>query len=183
VPKAIEGRRIVLDDRDRRALVTKLFEVAAEHRWNLLAWSVLDTHLHLVAETLEPNLGVGMKRLLGAHARRFHLRHGGAGPLFVPRFWSKRILNGNQLLQTALYVDLNPVAAGLASHPEHYDWCSYGERRSWLVGLVGETLEEATASYAEIVEEACRRLRSGRRRLPDVVGSACDRAAGRAASG
>ena len=91
------------------------------------------------------------------------------GPLFRPRFWSRRIRDERGLLRAALYVDLNPVAAGIVSHPARYRWGSYGRPRPWLVGLLGADDAVATATYAEIVDASCRRLLTAR--LPDVVDS------------
>lgn len=36
----------------------------------------------------------------------------------------------NALMNTAAYIELNPVRAGLADHPKDYRWCSYSEALS-----------------------------------------------------
>jgi REP element-mobilizing transposase RayT len=64
------GDRIVTDDRDRTASLDRLEYVAERFAWRVHAYCVVDNHLHLVVQTLEPTLGVGMQRLVGGHASR-----------------------------------------------------------------------------------------------------------------
>jgi REP element-mobilizing transposase RayT len=171
VPQGNAGARIVRDDADRQRLVDRIATVAAERGWVLLAWSVLDTHAHVVVCTLEPNLGQGMKQILGGFSRYFHLRHGGYGALFVPRFWSKPVVDERQLLRTVLYVDLNPVAAGLVDHPSRYPWGSFGRRNRLALDCLGATADAADAAYRELVDEACASLLGNRPCLPETVAS------------
>ncbi len=39
----------------------------------------MGNHMHLIIETVEPNLGVGMHRLQGGYAQYFNRRHGFVG--------------------------------------------------------------------------------------------------------
>ena len=167
VVQGLDRRAIVADDRDRERLAARVREATARYGWEMLADCRLDTHAHLLLRTPEPNLGLGVGWIQGGYAREFRVRHGGEGPLFWPRYWSRRVVDERGLLLAALYVDLNPVAAGIVAHPSQYRWCSYGRPRPWLVGVLGADLATATAVYAEIVDASCRRLRSAR--LPDVV--------------
>lgn len=171
VPQGNAGARIVRDDADRQRLVDRIAAVAVERGWVLLAWSVLDTHAHIVVCTLEPDLGRGMKQILGGYSRYFHLRHGGYGALFVPRFWSKPVVDERQLLRTVLYVDLNPVAAGLVDHPSRYPWGSFARRDPLVLDCLGTTADAAAAAYGELVHEACASLLGHRARLPETVAS------------
>jgi hypothetical protein len=51
------------------------------HSWSCLAYCLLDSHLHLIVETPEPNLGIGMKWFKGAYAQEFNYRHDRKGHL------------------------------------------------------------------------------------------------------
>ena len=184
VPQGNDRGRITRDATDRDRLAERIAIVATDRDWRLLAWSILDTHAHLVIETPQPDLGAGMKRILGGHSHAMHLRHGGSGALFVPRFWSTRIVDELQLLRAVLYVDLNPVAAGLASHPGRYRWGSYATAGPCaLIGLLGETREAARARYAEIVDAEAERVRGRRAELPRTVERVLQSARGAAPSG
>jgi putative transposase len=56
---------------------------------------------------------------------RAHQTH---GTVWGARFKSLVVENRPEVLRTvALYIDLNPVRAGLVDDPMHYRWCGYGE--------------------------------------------------------
>ena len=47
---------------------------AVTHGWNCVAYCLLDTHVHLVVVTPKPNLGRGMRLLLGRYAITYNRR-------------------------------------------------------------------------------------------------------------
>jgi len=117
-----------------------------------------------------------MQRLQGGHSRWLNARHRCKGQVFRHRFWSRRIEDDGWLLRACIYVAVNPVAAGVCSHPRDFRWCTYdatahgdpdrytaGEER--LLGLFGDSPREARARYAEVVDEAVELIRD--RRLAD----------------
>jgi REP element-mobilizing transposase RayT len=145
VAKGNAGQAIVRDDHDRGRLITRLSRAVELHRWSCLAYCLLDNHIHLVIETPEPNLGVGMKWLKGAYAQDFNHRHGRTGHLFGGRFYSEIIRRDAHLVSAIVYVSLNPVRAGIVDEAQHWSWSSYAA----TIGLVpappfldvGRTLE------------------------------------------
>jgi REP-associated tyrosine transposase len=174
VPKGNGERRIVEDDRDRVEYTRRVARITRELGWLVHANCLMDTHHHAIVETSEPNLGVGMRRLLGAHSRWLNERHGRSGSVFAPHFWSRRIDDDGWLFRACLYVVLNPVAAGLCHHPREWPWCSYkatadgdpdafapGEER--VLGMFGLRPFEARRCYAEVVDSAVRNIIDGRR--------------------
>src|SRR5688500_18675647 len=56
------------DDVAIRSFLALLANVASEQSWSIFAYCVLSTHYHLLLETEQPNLGVGMRALHGLHA-------------------------------------------------------------------------------------------------------------------
>ena len=119
------GVEIVLDNSDRRDLVTALERASERHGWLVHAYCVMDTHIHAVIETPQPNLGAGMQRLLGGYAFEFNRRHGQYGRLFAGPFSSALVETERYALTVCAYVVLNPVRARLASAPEDWEWSSY----------------------------------------------------------
>jgi len=53
--------------------------------------------------------------------------HGRRGTLRMDRFKSVLVEDGEVLRTMALYIDLNPVRAGLVDDPKDYRWTGYGE--------------------------------------------------------
>src|SRR5437870_4936301 len=84
----------------------------------------MGNHYHLVVETREASLDLGMRDLNGDYARGFNGRHKRCDHLFGRRYWAEPIDDGAQLEDTLLYVWNNPVRAGLVSRAESWPWSS-----------------------------------------------------------
>ena len=118
-------QEIVKDDVDRVGFVSRLGLAIEKHHWSCLAYCLLDNHFHLVLQTPEPNLGLGMKWLKSAYAQDFNHRHDRRGHLFGGRFYSAMLESDAHLVAAIVYVSLNPVRAGVVEHPEEWRWSSY----------------------------------------------------------
>lgn len=125
VAKAVASQTLVRDDGDRRSLWAQLGRTTTRYRWRCFAFCILDTHLHLVVSTPEPNLGAGMQWLCGRHAQNFNARWGRSGHLFGSRFFSSRVESDRHLVASIIYVFLNPVRAGIVDRAELWPWSSY----------------------------------------------------------
>ena len=115
---------------DRSSFLATLGETCVKTGWQLHAWCLMGNHFHLIAETPQPNLVLGMKWLLGTYTGRFNRRHRLSGHLFGGRYKSLIIdERGGGYLKTACdYVHLNPVRAGLVAADQtlaSYAWSSY----------------------------------------------------------
>jgi len=134
IAKGNAGAAIVVDDRDREVLTSRISEAVERHAWSCLAYCLLDTHVHLLIATPQPTLSLGMKWLLGPYAQNFNQRHEREGHLFRGRFYSRRVQTQNHLMAAISYIVLNPVRAGLVERPEDWPWSSYaatiGRRRA-----------------------------------------------------
>lgn len=71
------------------------------------------------------------------------------GPVFNPRFKAIGVLDEESLLSTAVYIDLNPFAAGIGGTPEAYPHTSLSDRLGQLVpGLKWEDFRAALQGMA-----------------------------------
>jgi putative transposase len=116
---------IFLDDWDRRKYLVTLWRVIQQTSWRCLTYCQMGNHMHMLIETPEPNLGIGMHRLQGTYAQVFNKRHDKAGHVFDSRFKSKIMKTDAQLWVTARYIIHNPVEAGLTKTPEAWPWGSH----------------------------------------------------------
>jgi len=122
--KANFGEPIVSDSKERRELQRRLGAVAAKHDVIVLVFCAMDTHVHLLIRVGSGDVSKAMQELIGGYSRWRNFRHGVRGNLFKSRFWSKLVKNDGQLLVTMRYIELNPVAAGMRSRPEDWEWSS-----------------------------------------------------------
>jgi len=133
--------------------------------WQVHAYCLMRNHFHLVLETPQPNLVLGMKWLLGVYTKRFNIRHKLCGHLFAGRYKALVVEgSGNGYLRTVCdYVHLNPVRAKLLPPEvalESYSWSSYpeylkpaGQRPGWLRvdRLLGEGYPKGQRSWPPAV--------------------------------
>jgi putative transposase len=60
---------IVADDRDRAQFLALLAHVVNRYRWLCHAYCLMDNHYHLLIETPQPNLSLGMRQLNGRYTQ------------------------------------------------------------------------------------------------------------------
>jgi putative transposase len=66
-----------------------------------------------------------MKRLGQRYAQYFNRTYGRTGPVWEGRFHSSVAPNARYVLACYRYIEINPVDAGMVSHPALYTWSSY----------------------------------------------------------
>ena len=115
---------IFTDDADRDAFLTYLNRLAHADDIEVIAWCLMDNHVHLVVEDQAQRLGLAVGSLLGSYAKYFNQKTGHVGSVFHPRFFSEAIDTDDYLLATVRYVHINPAKAGICPAPE-YRWSSY----------------------------------------------------------
>jgi putative transposase len=129
--------------------VVRRFEVTC---W---AYCLMPNHYHLVLDGAQQDLSKAMHRLNGCYAQWFNRQYGHWGHLFGDRFSSKEILDEGYALEVIRYIFLNPVRAGLCSHPREWTWSSYGATAGLLPRprfLSLEWMDELSISPAGFVE-------------------------------
>jgi REP element-mobilizing transposase RayT len=151
-----DRERIFVTDADRQLYLALLGKVTTQRRWRTLAYCLMANHVHVLIETVAPNLAVGMQRLQGVYARTFNRRHGRTGHLFERRYGAVPVSSDAQLQEVARYIALNPVTAGLCARPERWPWSSHAAvtvravAPAWLD--VGRLLEYFASAGGDPVE-------------------------------
>ena len=110
---------------DREYFLGLLGKVVRKFVWRVHAYCLMGNHFHLVLDTPNANLSVGMQYLKGQYAQWFNAVLGREGALFERRYWSRIALSEAYVLELSRYVVLNPVRAGWARRPDEWPWSSY----------------------------------------------------------
>jgi putative transposase len=117
---------IVVDDADRKKLLSLLSEHALRSQVAVHAYVLMDNHVHLL---LTPETAEAIPQLMQAvgrsYVRYFNIRHGRSGTLWEGRYRSSLIETERYLLTCMVYIDLNPVRAGMVGMPAEYAWSSH----------------------------------------------------------
>jgi len=142
-----ERKAIFVDDADRRRFLELLEESIQRFGWRLHAYVLMGNHYHLLVQTPQANLSVGMQWLGVSYTIRFNRRRGRVGHLFQGRFHAG-VLEEGAALEVSRYLHLNRVRVkrlGLGKL----------EQQRQAAGLTG-------APSATVVRERIRQLREYR---------------------
>jgi len=138
------GQDIFLTSADRRLFLDTISDVCERSGWQIHAYALMNNHYHLLLETPEANLVVGMKWFQGTYTQRFNRRHQRAGHLYQGRYKALPVAveESAYFRVVGTYIHLNPVRAravsdeqrlaknGLLSSYHHY--VDESSRPPWL---------------------------------------------------
>lgn len=120
------GRQIIFEDtQDRRRYLDLLRKELGEGDRTLLAWCLMDNHVHLLVQSEIEGLSRFIQSLDSSYALYFNKRHDRVGHLFQGRFSSEPVDSDDYLLTVVRYIHQNPVRAGFAEGCADYEWSSY----------------------------------------------------------
>lgn len=141
------GRQAIFeDDDDRRAFLDALDRQFEKHGVVLLAWCLMENHVHLLIDDATGNLSRAMHGLISCYAQKFNRRIGHVGHVFQDRFGSEAIEDDAYLLEVVRYIHDNPERAGICPRDE-YPWSSYRE----YLGQAGHAGHASTALILEML--------------------------------
>ena len=163
IQRGNDRQPIVRDDADRERLLALWAEHARSFKVAIHAYVLMDNHFHLlVTPETDDGLPKMMQAVGRAYVRYFNLRHHRSGTLWEGRYRSNLIETERYLLACMVYIDLNPVRAGMVEQPQDYRWSSHrhciGQVSDKLVTLhalywaLGNTPFAREAAYAELVQ-------------------------------
>ena len=113
-------------DEDRWEFLELMRECCREEGVTVIAWCLMDNHVHLVLADYEDAMSAAMHRLLLTYARRFNKRTGRTGHLFQNRFDRRSLDTDWQMMEAIRSVHADPQEAGI-SLIERYPWSSFAE--------------------------------------------------------
>ena len=151
------------DSDDRNQFLLLLNDVCSRFNWQIHAYCLMDNHYHLLIETLEGNLSLGMRQLNGVYTQRFNRKHDRVGHVFQGRFKGILVEKESYLLELARYIVLNPVRARLVRDPKNWPWSSYrasigmaelegGLNVDWILSQFAKRKPTAIKRYQEFVK-------------------------------
>ena len=158
------ARRPIFDDNgDRRKFLKILEEVIERYNWVCHAYCLMSNHYHLLVETIDPTLSIGMRHLNGVYTQSYNRRHRRVGHVFQGRFKSILVDRDSYLLELCRYVVLNPVRAGFVKRASDYRWSSYKPTAGfanapsflhvdWILSQFGKNPRDAQEHYRKFVQ-------------------------------
>ena len=115
------GEKIFLAREDRDLFMEILKRARKKFNFALKNFCIMGNHVHLL---VKPGPGVSLSKimqwLLGVFAQTWNKKHNLSGHLWGERFYSRIIQGISDFLRVFLYIDYNPVIAGLVLKPEQW---------------------------------------------------------------
>ena len=104
-----------------------LLRQAARHAGcQVHAYVLMTNHVHLLVTPATAEGPATMMKALGErYVRYVNRRYERTGSLWEGRYRSCLVQEDSYLLACQRYIELNPVRAGMVSHPNQYPWSSY----------------------------------------------------------
>jgi len=157
-------QKIYVDDNDRLLFLSNLDSVVERYNWICHAYCLMNNHYHLLIETPDSNLSIGMRQLNGIYTQGFNRRHKEVGHLLQGRFKAILVDKDNYLLELCRYIVLNPIRAGFVNKLSEYKWSSYkstaGTTKSpnflttgWILSHFDRDEDNAKRKYRKFVRE------------------------------
>ena len=125
VQRGFDRCPIFRDDRDRQAFLWRLGRAVLRHGWQVIAYCLMDNHIHIVLRDRHANLPDGLRDLFGGYARHFNSRYSRCGHLYQGRYRAFIVAHDEYLVDVVRYVLLNPVKAGIVKDPGDWPWSSF----------------------------------------------------------
>ncbi|MFP4164512.1 MAG: transposase [Chitinispirillaceae bacterium] len=165
----IEGKNLFVDDEDRNEFLSRLGHYLALTGYKCLAWSLMDTHFHLLVRTNHLPMAELMQPLNSGYARYYNKKHKRRGYLFQDRFKSVLCQDQNYAAQLIKYIHLNPLRARMVKslkQLENWNWCGHGflmgsetsqgqsfQNREECLRRFGKEEREALENYLKFLSE------------------------------
>jgi len=158
VQRGNNRQAIFLDDDDRSVYLHLLKLYSTKYPTPLLAYCLMDNHVHLLAKALhEESLPQMMHSLAACYAQYFNQKYDRIGTLWQGRYYSCIVGEESYLWAAARYIEQNPRRAGMVQNDEDYP---YSSAKSHVLGIpdpvLGEELFEKNQrqAYAAFLKES-----------------------------
>ena len=153
-----------LDDADRLIWTRRFVRTLDRFAWTCISFCQLTTHVHAILNIPDESIARGMHYLNSFYGKLFNEKNDRRGNLVRSRYWSKRIVDDEQLLASFRYVARNPITAGMCARAEDWPWSSFATScgsaqtfsfidRSVILGTLGATEANAARLLRALVRE------------------------------
>lgn len=139
------------DDEDRIVFLNRLKAVKKESDYDVVAYCLMENHIHLLLKEDKMPIGEIMKKILSRYVFWYNAKYERVGHLFQNRYKSEPIETDEYMLCCARYILQNPVAGGLCDNVWGYRWSSaslfLSDKKSFinsdiLIEMLGSSLVE-----------------------------------------
>jgi len=126
VQRGNNRQQCFFEEQDRSFYLFHLSRLLPRSECALHAYCLMTNHVHLLLTPSAPDSCARLMKDIGQlYTQYVNRAYGRSGSLWEGRFRSCLVQAEDYLLACYRYIELNPVRAGLCSHPREYTWSSY----------------------------------------------------------
>lgn len=162
--RGINKQNIFHDNDDRLHFLRILRQIKLKHPFMLLAFCLMDNHVHLLIKETNEAISQIMKRIENSYAFWYNAKYKRVGHVFQNRFNSEPVTTERYLLAVLRYIHQNPVKASMVEEPGDWTWSSHrdylGESYPYVAidkdliqNLFGSEENIAIKNYREFISE------------------------------
>lgn len=141
----------------------QLKEQSSKYGCQVHAYCLMTNHVHLlVTPTEKESASLMMKHLGQRFVQYINRSHQRSGTLWEGRFKSCITQEDRYVISCYRYIELNPVRAGMVTHPQDFRWSSYAANANGNVNelltphrlylQLAATTEKRLSTYRDLVE-------------------------------
>lgn len=124
--QGINKEYIFEENRYKKKYMELLQKEANEYNINLIAFTIMDNHAHILLYTKNiNNMSLFMKKINEKFAMYYNYINERVGIVFRNRYKSQPIISERQLLNCIKYIFNNPVRAKIVLNPEKYFYSNF----------------------------------------------------------
>ena len=137
-----------------------------EETLDVLAYCLMPNHYHLLVRCQTAAVSEAMQRLSMAYTKAMNRRYNRVGSLFQGQFQAIAVASDEYLYHLTRYLHLNPVKAGLVTHPKDWEFSSYREYAGLRSGtlprldVVQQLMSEGDRPLAPITKDFATTLKA-----------------------
>jgi len=167
-------RRLFQNQHEYRKFKKLILHYKEKWQFSLYHYALMNNHIHLLIKANQKtDISKMMQGLLLSYNRFYKKRWRYTGHLWQGRFFSRVIPDEPYLITSGLYIDRNPVDAGIVNNPGDYPWTSFrhyalGETdplvdTSPIYKRLGRTEEDRQQVYLEIMTISIERAQTNKK--------------------
>ena len=160
--RGIDGLVLFRNDQDRENFISRISQLVESTETRILAWALMDNHVHLLMFSGPPGISRFMGCLLTGYAITYNRKYHRSGHLFQNRYKSIVCEEEPYLLELVRYIHLNPLRASAVKsidELDRYPWSGH----AFLVGRIRNGWQETEYVLRQFGRERKRAIRAYRK--------------------
>lgn len=155
---------LFIEENDYLAILALLKECAKKFNLDIFSFCFMPNHYHILLKLNKPNLSEAMHFLNTSYAMKFNTKYKRKGHVFSGVYRASMCLDEAHLINSSVYIHLNPQKAGLTDDPYGYRWSSlnlyaHSEIKSFIntsfiLGIINDDVKIASCQYADLLKSS-----------------------------